>query len=152
MRILNAQSKQAQIIRLPSWLAHVGPYLPQRPWSEALVFALEAARQTRILLADLSFLDDKVIQINIEDLGVLASVRYCSGRFRAMPSDSMADILLSASACDYLKLLRREEDPDTLFFQRRLRIEGDTELGLILKNFLDSSELPRWLQRLIGTI
>ncbi|MEE8428093.1 MAG: SCP2 sterol-binding domain-containing protein, partial [Gammaproteobacteria bacterium] len=30
------------------------------------------------------------------------------------------------------------EDSDTLFFQRRLRMEGDTELGLEIKNFLDS--------------
>ena len=36
------------------------------------------------------------------------------------------------------RLMLREEDPDTLFFSRRLRIEGDTELGLIVKNLLDS--------------
>ncbi|AYA41294.1 SCP2 sterol-binding domain-containing protein [Xenorhabdus nematophila] len=29
----------------------------------------------------------------------------------------------------------------TLFFQRRLRIEGNTELGLHVKNLLDSTEL-----------
>jgi predicted lipid carrier protein YhbT len=28
----------------------------------------------------------------------------------------------------------RKQDPDTLFFQRRLVIEGDTELGLYVKN------------------
>ena len=32
----------------------------------------------------------------------------------------------------------REEDPDTLFFNRKLVIEGDTELGLVVKNLLDS--------------
>jgi predicted lipid carrier protein YhbT len=31
-------------------------------------------------------------------------------------------------------------DPDTLFFSRRLTIEGDTELGLLLKNRLDALE------------
>ncbi len=35
----------------------------------------------------------------------------------------------------------RKEDPDTLFFQRRLRIEGDTELGLEVKNLMDSIDL-----------
>lgn len=35
----------------------------------------------------------------------------------------------------------RKEDPDTLFFQRRLRIEGDTELGLYVKNLMDSIDL-----------
>ena len=33
----------------------------------------------------------------------------------------------------------RLEDPDTLFFSRRLVIEGDTELGLALKNALDAA-------------
>lgn len=35
----------------------------------------------------------------------------------------------------------RKEDPDTLFFQRRLQIEGDTELGLYVKNLMDAIEL-----------
>jgi predicted lipid carrier protein YhbT len=35
----------------------------------------------------------------------------------------------------------RKEDPDTLFFQRRLSIEGDTELGLEVKNLMDSVDL-----------
>jgi predicted lipid carrier protein YhbT len=39
-------------------------------------------------------------------------------------------------------LARRQEDPDTLFFSRRLSMEGDTELGLLVKNTIDSIELP----------
>ena len=31
---------------------------------------------------------------------------------------------------------------DTLFFSRRLSMEGDTELGLIVKNTLDALEFP----------
>jgi predicted lipid carrier protein YhbT len=43
-------------------------------------------------------------------------------------------------------LAARREDADTLFFQRRLRMSGDTELGLYLKNFLDAFEPPaRWV-------
>ena len=40
-------------------------------------------------------------------------------------------------------LATRKEDPDTLFFNRRLLVEGDTELGLVAKNTLDSIELPK---------
>jgi predicted lipid carrier protein YhbT len=39
-------------------------------------------------------------------------------------------------------LARRQEDPDTLFFSRRLSMEGDTELGLLVKNTLDAIEAP----------
>ena len=44
-------------------------------------------------------------------------------------------------------MMLREEDPDTLFFNRKLHIEGDTELGLITKNLLDSVDWPlsSWL-------
>jgi predicted lipid carrier protein YhbT len=42
-------------------------------------------------------------------------------------------------------LATRRVDPDTLFFERRLLIEGDTETGLRLKNVLDAIGLPRWL-------
>jgi len=42
----------------------------------------------------------------------------------------------------YLQLLARQEDPDTLFFNRELEITGDTELGLLLKNMLDAVEWP----------
>ena len=38
----------------------------------------------------------------------------------------------------FYQLLQRQEDPDTLFFNRRLSIEGDTELGLMVKNTLDA--------------
>lgn len=48
------------------------------------------------------------------------------------------DLCLSANTADFMKMLLRQEDPDTLFFNRRLKIEGDTELGLIVKNLLDS--------------
>ncbi|MCQ4320723.1 ubiquinone anaerobic biosynthesis accessory factor UbiT [Stutzerimonas stutzeri] len=49
---------------------------------------------------------------------------------------------------EFLLLASRQEDPDTLFFRRRLVIEGDTELGLAIKNLIDSLDpdlLPPWL-------
>lgn len=44
-----------------------------------------------------------------------------------------ADVSFSADASDLLMIAARKQDPDTLFFQRRLVIEGDTELGLYVK-------------------
>ena len=43
----------------------------------------------------------------------------------------------------FLQLVARQEDPDTLFFNRELLIEGDTELGLVVKNMLDAVEWPK---------
>jgi predicted lipid carrier protein YhbT len=55
-------------------------------------------------------------------------------------------------ACEHasaavVALIRGTADADTLFFQRRLKIAGDTELGLIVKNWLDAAARPAWLAR-----
>ncbi|MDD2341447.1 MAG: SCP2 sterol-binding domain-containing protein, partial [Tolumonas sp.] len=55
-------------------------------------------------------------------------------------------VSFAAGLNDLILIAGRKEDPDSLFFQRRLRIEGDTELGLEVKNLMDSldlDELPK---------
>ena len=54
------------------------------------------------------------------------------------PAFGRPDVTIRASLADYAALVLRREDPDTLFFTRRLVIEGDTALGLELKNALDA--------------
>lgn len=49
-------------------------------------------------------------------------------------------VLFRANSTELLLLLTQQADPDTLFFQRRLSITGDTELALQLKNYLDTLE------------
>lgn len=61
-----------------------------------------------------------------------------------------ADVSIMGNWREFVLLASRQEDPDTLFFRRRLVIEGDTELGLALKNLIDSLDpdvLPVWLWR-----
>ncbi|MBS1210313.1 MAG: putative lipid carrier protein [Proteobacteria bacterium] len=136
--------------RLPKFLAEIGPKLPQRPWSDALCASLELARLTKQIDADFSFLEGRTLRIIVDDLGARATLRYTAGHFRPVSADIEADVSFRAHTADFLKLLRRTEDPDTLFFQRKLRIEGDTELGLHLKNLLDSIEPPAWFAKLVA--
>lgn len=136
--------------RLPKFLAEIGPKLPQRPWSDALCASLELARLTKQIDADFSFLEGRTLRIIVDDLGARATLRYTAGHFRPASADIEADVSFRAHTADFLKLLRRTEDPDTLFFQRKLRIEGDTELGLHLKNLLDSIEPPAWFAKLVA--
>ena len=66
-----------------------------------------------------------------------------------------AEVTISGNWRDFLLLASRQEDPDTLFFRRRLQIDGDTELGLAVKNMidsLDSDDLPNWLWQTIETL
>ena len=50
------------------------------------------------------------------------------------------DVTFRGTVADFIALAMRREDPDTLFFQRRLSVEGETEVGLHLKNLLDGWE------------
>jgi len=50
--------------------------------------------------------------------------------------------LKHADVRDFLLLWLHREDADTLFFNRRLTLEGNTEPGLFVKNTLDALEIP----------
>ncbi|MDX1755394.1 MAG: SCP2 sterol-binding domain-containing protein [Marinobacter sp.] len=61
---------------------------------------------------------------------------FWCGRLRLVEGPGEATIRGSLAA--FKALAERSVDPDQLFFQRRLVIEGETELGLAIKNLLDS--------------
>ena len=84
--------------------------------------------------------------IRVKDLGLV--LRFTVGTRGFAPDSGAADLTISATARDFLLLIARREDPDTLFFSRRLVSEGDTELGLTVKNLLDALEPGAVLQRL----
>src|SRR3546814_11396054 len=72
-------------------------------------------------------------------------------RFRPLWTAEV-DLELGAALGEFVALIRGASDADTLFFQRRLRIAGYTELGLIVKNWLDATERPAWLRHMSGEI
>ena len=83
--------------------------------------------------------------VRVIDLGL--KFHFSIGRQGFVPEVAHgADVTFSATAEDFLRLSLRQEDPDTLFFNRRLVIEGDTELGLRVKNMLDGVELDALLR------
>ncbi len=84
----------------------------------------------------------KRISIHVIDAGVVFYFILGQKGLIACHYTQDAELTITASASDFLMLALRKEDPDTLFFSRRLRMEGDTELGLLVKNTLDALELP----------
>lgn len=133
--------------RLPQPLGALGRRLPQWPPSLALATALNLANRREVFGdAERAALQGRVVRIRVTDAGICASVVYRAGRFRPATATESTDLAFTADASAYLQMLARQEDPDTLFFHRRLLIEGDTELGLLVKNLLDRIELPAWLK------
>lgn len=131
--------------RLPALVARLGGRLPQWPHAVGIAGALNAARLMRLMPAEsLAALEGKLFRVAVNDTGSVAHFEYERGSFRPVFAPSRTpDLSFAADLSAYLKLLARQEDPDTLFFNRQLAIEGNTELGLTVKNMLDAVEWDR---------
>jgi predicted lipid carrier protein YhbT len=131
--------------RLPAFVASLGHKLPQWPHALALVGVLNAALKMKLLPeSELALLEEKLFRVRVLDTGGEASYTYRNGLFRPVfRPEREPDLAFAANLSAYLQLLARQEDPDTLFFNRELEITGDTELGLIVKNMLDAVEWPK---------
>jgi predicted lipid carrier protein YhbT len=115
---------------------------------EPLLASLVAALATHLLRGQpvqerLAELAGKRVSLLMTDPA--CELRFCIGdRGLASGWDSRAgrgwDVRIRGSFDDFWLMATRAEDPDTLFFNRRLAIEGDTETGLALKNLLDALE------------
>lgn len=129
---------------LPRMLSTIGAHLPQWPHSLALASALNAAARLGVLPADsLAPLAGRSFVVEVLDAGGQACFTYRGGLFRPLLTAPAApDLCFRANLSAFLQLLVRQEDPDTLFFNRELTIVGDTELGLLVKNMLDAIEWP----------
>lgn len=147
-------------LAFPAPLAKLVARLPVAPPSR--VFSTLA---NRLLWPALKTLDWQPLLgrryvIRVKDLGL--TLRFSVTPRGFAPDSGAPDLTISATARDFLLLLSRREDPDSLFFSRRLVSEGDTELGLTVKNLLDALDpesvlrrlpapLARAAQRLMGT-
>ena len=131
--------------KLPTLVAHIGNHLPQWPHSLTLIAGLNAAAKMKLLPQDsLELLEDRTFLVDVLDTGGHAYFTYRSGFFRPLfLAPQTPDLSFRANLSAFLQMLTRQEDPDTLFFNRELSIEGDTELGLVVKNMLDAVEWPQ---------
>ncbi len=100
-------------------------------------------------------LEDRWLQIRVLNLGLnwCLSKDSASGKL-IVQRFAPVEVSISGNWREFLLLASRQEDPDTLFFRRRLQIDGDTELGLAVKNMIDSLDpdsLPKWLWHTLDT-
>lgn len=115
--------------------------LPAFIHNKILVTTLNRMFKDEIKQGELDFLQGKIINISIEDAGIEYSFTLINDRLAAADKNDSADLILQGTVYNYLLLASRQEDTDTLFFSRRLHMQGDTELGLYVKNFLDGMDM-----------
>mgnify|MGYP006376184485 CR=1 FL=1 len=142
-----AYSRWVRLLPPPSRLS---PFLRRIPiaWQASL---LEAS-MLRVLGASivngaLELLEDRRLGIEVSDLNLRWVVVLRDGRMHVCSEGDTAEATVRGTATDLLLLASRREDADTLFFQRRLVLTGDTELGLTARNLLD--QLP-WQEIPLG--
>ena len=141
--------------------------IPLQPLS--LAFRLTpAALQTELLsrlfnhllrgqsiAGQLEALEGKRLAIEITDSATLLNFTLRHGRLcrTRNVAQQNRDVCIRGRLEHFWQLAARQEDPDTLFFNRQLEIEGETETGLYIKNLLDSLDYD-WdshFQAVLGT-
>lgn len=100
---------------------------------------------------ELDFLQGQVLAIKVTDVPLTVYITL-NGNQQIdvqMKEPEQVNVTFSGDALSFVQLFAGDKDPDTLFFQRKLLIEGDTEMGLMIKNFFDDVELtlPPWLHQ-----
>ena len=112
-------------------------FIPDAVHAEVFARVFNHLLRGQPLAARLPEIDGKSVCIHIWDAASEIHFQIEQGRLQPAAAGH-ADVRISGKVEDFWQLATRREDPDTLFFSRRLCIEGDTETGVHVKNLLDA--------------
>ena len=137
--------KEKLIKVMPKILQPSLRFVPFSAQKSLLIPALHSVFSEAITDGDFEFLQDKWLKISIIDLQLNWWLSFDQDQLIMSSSkDNITeDVSFSANGDDLVLIAGRKQDPDTLFFQRRLKIEGDTELGLEVKNLIDAIDIEQ---------
>lgn len=125
----------------PALLAKPLSLVPGRLHATLVSKILNKLLAEQITEGDLEFMTGRYLRVEVIDARIRFDLCFDGGRLLAADNRKSPDLIFRGNVHDFLLLASRREDSDTLFFQRRLKIEGDTEMGLAIKNFLDAIEI-----------
>jgi predicted lipid carrier protein YhbT len=117
--------------------------LPQQPPSFALAVALNRWMLARLPEDARQALSNRPVVIDVTDLGLSMKLQLGAAGFGLASPGAPVALRVAATAPTFWRLLAGKDDADRLFFERLLVMEGDTEMGLVLKNTLDALG-PLW--------
>ena len=114
---------------------------PSAVQRHALQVILNRALRGPLERNELEFFHGKILNLSVTDLFFEVGISLYGDKLTVTSPKTRADVKLAASSRDLLLIAAQEVDVDRLFFQRRLHMSGDTQLGLGIKNLLASQEL-----------
>tara|TARA_R110002050_G_scaffold8409_2_gene30867 strand:+ start:182 stop:766 length:585 start_codon:yes stop_codon:yes gene_type:complete len=146
---LPLQLRAQMIAVMPKILRPSLRLLPFKAQKSILLPALSSVFREALEDGDFEFLQGKWLKIAITDLELTWWLSFDNNKLVMASKEEMLtnnhndDVSFSATGEDLVLIAGRKQDPDTLFFQRRLKIEGDTELGLEVKNLIDAIDIDQ---------
>ena len=134
--------------------------LPQPLQQQLVARLLQQVLEEAIDDGDLECLEGNWLEVHVTDAGSSWYFTLQQDKLQVQTQvplnfDVVTNSRIAGSATDLLRMLSRQQDPDTLFFQRRLQLSGDTELGLEVRNVLDAvdtDELPSYMQKALQLV
>lgn len=132
---------QEVALKLPNALSLI---LKVMPWSVKRISIqkwMQHSFQTSIDQGELDFFEHHSLNLVVTDIKLrfniaIANKQFCIGEYQ-----HNADCEFTGDFYNLLLIAAQKRDPDTLFFQRKLMMSGDTQLGLAIKNWLAGLDL-----------
>jgi len=138
----NATKASTEFPVFPAILAAPVKLIPQKLHNTAILKTLNTLLAEPLREGDLDFLKNQSVSVEITDLNLRFALTLNNNEKLIESQWQEEDELnLTGNLYEFLLLASRTEDSDTLFFQRRLKMKGSTDLGLEVKNLLDGLDI-----------
>ncbi len=128
-------------ILLPKKLVGIAVKLPSTINFAIIDSLLNKVFAQQVRDRDFDFFQGRILQIEFSDARLCIGLTYRCNKLNCIHFDSQpakATSTLSINVSDAIRLIKQEVDPDTLFFNRKLKISGDTEFAHRVKNIIDT--------------
>jgi len=128
--------------------------VPDKLHGQLFCNACSRLMRGQTVVKKLGKLDGKIIQLTMTDTGSSWCFQFFNNRLKFVKSPcSIVDVHIKGTLKNFILLATHNEDPDTLFFNQELSLEGNTEDGLYLRNVLDAMEfdMPIHLKTVFGS-
>ena len=141
------KAKQKVVENSSSLLSIAHKIMPTKVENYFVLHQVKRLSQPFMDDGEIDFLDNKVAEVEIRDLSAkwyftkIGQQLVMLDVTEAQSISPEPDVVFSASVDALVLMASQKVDPDTLFFNRKLKITGDTELGLEIKNLFDQFDL-----------
>ena len=139
----------------PLVLSRIATRMPMKLNTVVVEKLLNSAFSEQISDGDFEFLEGRALQVEVSDANLFIGLSFSRNRITCFHFNNLAcpaDATLSIDTLNAINLIQQEVDPDTLFFQRKLKINGDTELAHHVKNTIDTLDpevIPGFILKVI---